>query len=128
MNEQISLTRIEAVFIESNPFSSSVEPGVIDSEYALLPAEFLEMLAELYCRRDDVACWLCREMVGYVLIEQPNGFEHLEWRPASIAREVGGHVAVLCEPCAPFVPPFDIGTLRISVPPGVAIGPEGAAS
>lgn len=105
-----TLTRIEAVFIESDPYSSRVEPGVIDSQYATLPDEFQEALADLYCRQDAVTCWRCNEMTGYVIAEQPSGFERLEWRPTGLAREVGAPVAVLCEECTPYIPPVDYKT------------------
>jgi hypothetical protein len=102
-----TLLRLESVFIETDPFSSRVEAGVVDDLYATLPRPFLDALYDLYDRRDSATCWRCDDMTGYVLAETPSGFERLEWHPTGLAREVDGPVAVLCENCAPYIPPVD---------------------
>ncbi len=104
------LTHVEAIYIESDPFTSRSEPGVIDGEYAELPEEFLDVLVDLYANRDGRTCWRCNAMAGYVLAERPSGFEDIEWRPTGLAREGDGPVAVLCEDCSVYVPPSDART------------------
>jgi hypothetical protein len=118
----MALTHIEAVFIEADPYSSRAEPGVVDSPYSDLPEAFLDALAELYVNRDSVTCWRCNEMTGYVLAEQPSGFEGVEWRPTGLAREVDGPVAVLCEECAPYIPPVGYKTARLEFAASMTAG------
>ncbi len=115
MSEPVALSRIEAVHIESDPFTRL---GDIDSQYDALPAPFLDALSDLYAHRDDTRCWRCNEMTGYVVAEQPSGFDGLEWRPTGLARADDGPVAVLCEECSPYVPSVDYRT---------ALDPEGAS-
>lgn len=114
MSEPVALSRIEAVHIESDPFSSRVgvmvNTCVLDDLYAALPAPFLDALYDLYEHRDDRTCWRCNAMTGYVVAEQPSGFDGLEWRPTGLAREGDGPVAVLCEECSPYVPSSDART------------------
>lgn len=94
------LNQVHYVLIELNPY----DPAGVDAEYAALPERWQATLHELLSRPDSVRCWRCGAPVGYVLQEQPSGFERLEWVPIGLACEGDGPIAVLCEHCTPYVP------------------------
>ncbi|WP_190824719.1 hypothetical protein [Saccharopolyspora pogona] len=95
-----TLTQVQYVFIESNPYDSALG----DPEYASLPEQWQATLHELLSQPDSVRCWRCDAPAGYVLREQPSGVERIEWVPIGLACEGDGPIAVLCEDCTPYVP------------------------
>ena len=102
-----TLTRIEAVLVEANPFVPSCDASpVLDQTYDGLPVPFTSALFDIYERIDHERCQRCDEPVGFVLAywEGQVPEERMEWRTTALARVDGGPVRVLCEECAPYVP------------------------
>lgn len=99
-----ALTTIHSVMFEADPYISVLGQPTLNPEYAELPAQWRDALWDLLNRPDSVRCWRCDAPAGYVLREQPDGFERIEWTPTGIAAEDDGPVAVLCEGCAPYIP------------------------
>ena len=107
----MTTTTVEYVYLEDVPFMSIGDLDVVTDEYAGLPAPFLDALTGLLKQQDSAQCARCDEPVGFVLREQPSGFERLEWTATGLARETDSpHVAVLCEQCTPYVPTPEDGT------------------
>lgn len=95
---------VEYVFVDANPFISIGALDTMSDEYRELPKPFQAALFDVYEHQDNATCARCDDPVGFVLREQPSGFERLEWTPTGLAREGDGPVAVLCEECTPFIP------------------------
>lgn len=97
---EMTLTRIEAVLIEHDPFPSATEP-VLDQCYRDLPAAFTDALVGLLEDLASARCWRCDTAVGYV-----DGYQGSEdsWQPTGLARAADGPVVALCEDCAPYAP------------------------
>lgn len=91
---------IEYVMIEAAPLASE---DTWITEYDDLPEVFVAALEVITACLDSSSCGLCRDGVGYVLVEDDDYPARLQWRTVWLAREDGGSVQSLCEQCAPIV-------------------------
>lgn len=89
----------DAPYVECNAASAEIAP-----EYTSLPTPFLAALRVILAETDETVCQNCEGGVGWVLMEDSEGFERLIWRITSLARENSGPIVMLCDDCAPFVP------------------------
>lgn len=106
--EPSGLTTIECIYFETPPYDHTLTPdGGVDEvaeKYASLPTPFLEMLDAVLRNADASRCAGCDGAVGFVLGENSDGVETLEWIDTSLARKPGGQVMLLCATCAPGLP------------------------
>lgn len=101
------IARIEAVYLECAPYVNGPERDEIDAEHSTLSPPFVAAMEAILANQDAAKCWTCKTAVGFVLTENREGHEHLEWLPTALAREDDGPVALLCGECSPYVPYFD---------------------
>jgi hypothetical protein len=107
--EPIALDTIECVYFEAPPFMHLHGIGVdvpdkIATEYQGLPEPFLEALRGILRDTDSARCAACDGAIGFVLLENNDGFEALEWAATCLARRPSGPVMALCQVCAPGLP------------------------
>lgn len=112
-----ALDRTEFIYLDEVPWTygptgydldGPVHGPVLNAHLVDLPRDFLSTLDDLHRDIDATRCWRCGDPVGFVLrTETPVGT--CDWVPLALARAAtltdgATPIAVLCDPCAPFVP------------------------